>query len=216
MGYASRSGRASTNPSRPQAFAVCDRCGIWYNRVRLRNQMEWQGTSLRPLYLFVCNECYDTPQQQLRNIVIPADPIPVIMPRTEPFLYDEAVQPGQTGPYGVPVGLEADAVMPLYDGVKYGQRVPVLSITANGTTLITATCSAPHGLATNKQIAVEGLTKAGKGATGFYSVVVTTATAFTYTTFAAVAAGSLITPTTRVITALVGLPRGYSTIPQVG
>ncbi len=90
MGYASISGRARTSVSRPRAFAVCDRCGTWNNHVNLQWQFQWQGTSLTNLRLLVCRSCLDVPNQQLRAIVIPADPVPVRFPRTEPFESDEA------------------------------------------------------------------------------------------------------------------------------
>ena len=40
--------------------------------------------------ILVCRRCLDRPQQQLRAIVIPADPVPIKNPRTEPFLADES------------------------------------------------------------------------------------------------------------------------------
>jgi hypothetical protein len=89
MGYASRSGRAKTSSSSPKAFAVCDRCGMWYNHYRLRWQMDWAGASLVNKRLLVCDTCYDEPQQQLRAIVIPADPVPVINPRIQDFVTAE-------------------------------------------------------------------------------------------------------------------------------
>ena len=90
MGYASKSGRARTSAKNPQAFAVCDRCALWYNHVNLRWQYDWAGASLINKRILVCNTCYDEPQQQLRAIVIPADPVPIVNPRTEPFAYDES------------------------------------------------------------------------------------------------------------------------------
>jgi hypothetical protein len=39
--------------------------------------------------LLVCSTCYDTPQQQLRAIVVPADPIPISNPRIEYFSSSE-------------------------------------------------------------------------------------------------------------------------------
>src|SRR5580693_3923349 len=68
MPYASIAGRARANPSSPRAFAVCDRCGIWYNHVDLQWQFDWRGASLMNLRLLVCRPCYDDPQQQLRAI----------------------------------------------------------------------------------------------------------------------------------------------------
>lgn len=89
MGYASRSGRARTSARNPQAFAICDRCAIWYNHVNLRWQYDWAGASLINKRILVCNTCYDEPQQQLRAIIIPADPTPIINPRVEPYAWDE-------------------------------------------------------------------------------------------------------------------------------
>lgn len=217
MGYASKVGRARVSASNPQALGVCMRCGFWYNRVDLRNQVEWRGVALLPLNIYVCDTCYDRPQEQLRAITVPPDPVPVPLPLVEPFAADEAGSvPDQ--PYGQPIGLIQAAVMPLaiVDGVPvhFGEPVPLLSVTADGSNTIGCTCSAPHGLVTGSQVAVEGLSAAA--ANGFYSVVVTSATAFTYETFAPITAGSLLTVSTLMLTALVGLPRGETTIPQVG
>jgi len=99
MGYASRSGRARTSSSNPQAFAVCDRCGMWYNHVSLRWQYDWRGASLQNVRLLVCNPCYDEPQSQLRAIVVPADPVPIVNPRIQDFVAAETnyrVTQGQT------------------------------------------------------------------------------------------------------------------------
>ena len=89
MGYASRSGRARTSARNPQAFAICDRCAIWYNHVNLRWQYDWAGASLVNKRILVCNTCYDEPQNQLRAIIIPADPVPIVNPRVEPYAWDE-------------------------------------------------------------------------------------------------------------------------------
>jgi len=90
MAYASKAGRAYASVTRPRAFAVCDRCGIWTFHDRLKWQYQWQGTSLQNIRLLVCARCLDRPQQQLRAIIIPADPVPIQNPRTEPFESDEA------------------------------------------------------------------------------------------------------------------------------
>lgn len=88
MGYASRSGRARTSVKNPRAFGVCDRCALWYNHDNLRWQFDWAGASLINKRILVCSSCYDEPQQQLRAIVLPADPMPIINPRTEPYAWD--------------------------------------------------------------------------------------------------------------------------------
>lgn len=90
MGYASRAGRAHVSARNPRAQAVCDRCGMWYNRDDLVWQMDWRGTALQNLWLAVCKQtCLDVPQEQLRSIAIPADPVPISQPRVEPFVDDE-------------------------------------------------------------------------------------------------------------------------------
>jgi hypothetical protein len=89
MAYASQAGRARTSASSPQAHAICDRCGFRYNLVNLNWQFDWRGTSLQNVKLLVCKSCYDEPQEQLRAIVIPADPVPVANPRIQDFVTAE-------------------------------------------------------------------------------------------------------------------------------
>lgn len=218
MAYASRSGRATTSSTNPRAFGVCQRCGIWYNRDRLIPQFQWQGAGLQNLWIFTCLDCHDTPQQQLRSLALPADPVPVAYPLVEPFDYDS--EQDQTTPYGEPVGLEPYAISPLQidpaTGLPkaYGVDLNPLSVIANGTTTVTVTCGSPHGLSTDDQVSLSGLTN--NAACGFFSVSVTSATVFTYATFSAIPTGSLLASHARVVTALVGLPRGSTTIAQVG
>jgi hypothetical protein len=239
MAYASRSGRARTSAKNPQAFAVCDRCGIWYNRVDLINQFEWRGAQLQPLFIFVCRQCLDVPQEQNRAITLPADPVPIFMPRVEYFddaetdyravsqlpvidpttglpiprstlRVTEDCQNRTVQPFGIPSGEIQDAVMPFNAATKtaYGIVLPVLSVTADGSATVTVTCSAVHNLQTNDQVSVEGLNYGP--ATGMYSVIVTTATQFTYMTYGANPSGSLLESTTRIVNCLIGLPRGYT------
>lgn len=213
MSYASKSGRARVSAKNPQAKAVCDRCGIWYNLVNLEWQYDWRGTALQNLQLRVCRHCLDVPQEQLRAIQLPADPVPVWQPRPENFFADEV--PYNTGPIGVPTGLDINAVMP-YDGAvqkPFAVPISVLSVISNGSTTIYVTCSAPHGLINDDQIAVQGLSD--PNACGFFSVVMYTPMLFVYTTGNPIAAASLLTPTTRMITCLVGLPLGSPQIPQI-
>jgi len=109
MGYASKAGRARTDASNPQAHAICDRCGFRYNHVNLRWQFDWRGASLMNIRLLVCNTCYDAPQEQLRAIVVPADPVPIEQPRLQDFVtasQDTRVTSGQNTvnyPTGIPV-----------------------------------------------------------------------------------------------------------------
>jgi hypothetical protein len=85
MGYASRSGRAVTNPEHPTAFGVCDRCGFWYNLHKLKYQYQWEGVQLVNLRYRVCRTCMDIPQPQLKARMAPPDPVPVWDPRPEQF-----------------------------------------------------------------------------------------------------------------------------------
>jgi hypothetical protein len=89
MAYASQAGRARTSARSPQAHAICDRCGFRYNHVDLRWQFDWAGASLINKRLLVCSPCNDTPQQQLRAIVVPADPMPIMNPRVQNFVTAE-------------------------------------------------------------------------------------------------------------------------------
>lgn len=81
MAYASRQGRARISSRTPQAAGQCDRCGFLYTHSTLRFQMDWAGASLINKRILVCHSCYDTPQPQLRAIIIPADPMPIQNPR---------------------------------------------------------------------------------------------------------------------------------------
>lgn len=125
MAYASRSGRARTNPRNPSAFGVCDRDGLWYNLSDLVWQHEWAGPSLINKRIRVCRNCLDIPNQQLRSIIIPADPTPVSQPRTEPYLTDETnsitTQGNTTDPStGIPV-VGGDQIATQDDALVSGQ-----------------------------------------------------------------------------------------------
>lgn len=85
MSYASKAGRAKVSSRSPQAQAVCQRCGIWYNRVDLHAQLEWRGPVLMNIQVYVCPPCYDRPQENIRAIVLPADPVPIYKPFPEYF-----------------------------------------------------------------------------------------------------------------------------------
>lgn len=243
MSYASISGRARTSATNPQAHAICDRCGFRYNRVDLNWQYDWRGASMQNIRILVCNTCMDTPQDQLRAIVVPADPVPIDQPRTQDFAQAEtnyqtitappmidpitgipipgtttlSTQNGQnllTQPVGIPADLDQSAVMPLEGDTAYRVRLYPLSVSSLGADQITVTFSTAHGLSTNDQIVVEGLSN--PDATGAYSITVTTATAFTYQTNVAIPAGALLTSSTLMVTAHIGMPYGFDQLPQTG
>jgi hypothetical protein len=150
------------------------------------------------------------------TLPIPTDPITSLpIPAAAALRVTQDCQNRITQPIGAPAGLEQNAVMPYNGGVQKAFDVPlaVLSVTSNGTQIVTVTCSKTHGLKTDSQVSIEGLSVLP--ANGFYSVNVLTATAFTYMAQADIPAQSLLTPTARVVTALVGLPYGSKTIPPV-
>lgn len=243
MAYASIAGRARTDPSNPQAHAICDRCGFRYNRVNLNWQYDWRGASLQNIRILVCNTCMDTPQEQLRAIVVPADPVPIDQPRTQDFaqaetnyqtisqntVYDPitgipipgtttlSAQNGDnllTQPIGIPADIDQSAVMPLDGKTHYRVKLSPLSVSSIGSDQITVTFPSPHGLSTNDQIVVQGLSN--NKADGAYSITVTTATAFTYQTNTAIPAAALLTGSTLMVTANIGMPYGFDQLPQTG
>lgn len=81
MGYASQQGRARVSARSPRAAGQCDRCSFLYSHSDLRWQMDYRGTTLQNLRILVCQRCEDRPQDQLRAIVVPADPMPIQNPR---------------------------------------------------------------------------------------------------------------------------------------
>jgi hypothetical protein len=196
------------------------------------------------LRILVCRHCLDEINSQLRTIVLPADPTPIMNARVENFEMDESdyrtvsaatVVDPVTGipipstnlrttedcqnrvvePYGAPVGLTQAAQMPYNGAIQqaFGQPLEILSVTSNGTATVQVTCSKVHGLQNNSQVSVQGLKN--PDADGFFSVSVLGATSFTYMCYGSIAADSLLEPATRIVTALVGLPRGFVQIPQV-
>jgi len=81
-------GSASVSRSKPRAWAICDDCGFLFNKDELAWQYEWLGTRTQNTNLLKCSKCMDIPQEQLRVIVLPADPVPVEDPRPERYTHD--------------------------------------------------------------------------------------------------------------------------------
>jgi hypothetical protein len=208
MSYASKSGRARTNPQYPQAFAICDRCGFLYNHVDLKWQFEWRGPTLQNIRFLVCDDCLDVPQENVRAIAIPPDPLPIVNARIQDYIGASTSPPNVVGP---PLGLEPYAIVPAFEKTLYGLPIAFLSVFSTGTAQVNVTCAAAHGLVTNDQISVSGLTS--NVACGMFSVVVTGAMSFNYITASAVPSGSLLAPNVVMVTVLVGLPYNQATIP---
>ncbi len=81
--------RFTVNPEAPRARGVCDRCGQMWQHSKLTWQFQWVGPRLQNLRFLVCPECYDKPQPNIRTIVIPADPIPIMNARPENYVSDD-------------------------------------------------------------------------------------------------------------------------------
>jgi hypothetical protein len=121
---------------------------------------------------------------------------------------------GQVGPDGATSGTVQPFPEPDGEAPLSGIPIPVVSLIADGTPLVRATCNGPHGLALNSQIAVRGT--ANPLADGMFSVIPITATAFTYGTFSPIPAGSILGPNMMIIATQAGLPRSYEALPQTG
>jgi hypothetical protein len=235
-------GHAYANPSAPSAWGRCDRCGFIYLHRDLQFQFDYRGPRLANLRILVCEKCLDKPQPQLKPILMTQDPLPVINARPENYNYANSSnisEPGSTinyptgipvladmelvtedgnnltdQPIGKPANLDPNALMPLINQVQYTILLPVLSVTGNNTPIVTVSCSSPHGLSTNDQISVSGLTN--NDAIGMYSVTVISATVFTYQTNNVIPSGGLLGSNARILTASVGIPPQYTQIVQVG
>ena len=83
-------GHARVNPSAPSAFGVCARCQFLYNLDDLIFQYDWRGPRLQNLYFRVCKPCCDKPQEQLRPIILPPDPVPRYFPQVENYAAEDA------------------------------------------------------------------------------------------------------------------------------
>lgn len=79
------------NGSCPEAVGRCDRSGFIFNRVDLQWQYQWGGQSLINLQLLIGPQYIDEPNEQLRSIILPPDPLPIFQPRVDqPMSVDEA------------------------------------------------------------------------------------------------------------------------------
>ena len=55
------------------------------NHDTLKWQMDWRGPRLQNIRLLVCPDCYDTPQENVRTIVLPLDPPTIANARPENY-----------------------------------------------------------------------------------------------------------------------------------
>jgi hypothetical protein len=158
---------------------------------------------------------FETAESDYRAVSYPTvtDPVTGIPIPSTALRTTEDCQNRVTMPYGVPRGLDQNAIMPLVNRVTYGVQLQVLSVQGNGTATVQVTCSAPHQLQTNDQVSIQGLDFAY--ACGFYSVTVLGATTFTYMTYGITPAQGLLTSTTIIQTCNLGIPRGFKQITTI-
>ena len=123
MPQVARSGRARISMRQPRAMGECDRCSRWNNHASMVRQFQWSGNALVDTGLLVCRDCADRPQQQLRSIILPPDPRPIINARPSPNVTPIAWRPVPvtaayltdeygnviTDEYGNPIALDVDA-----------------------------------------------------------------------------------------------------------
>jgi hypothetical protein len=102
-------------------LGVCDFCGFLYNLQNLRWQFEWIGPRLQNQRMLVCRTCNDKPQEQLRTIVLPPDPIPVFNARPENYVQDD-------NPLSA-VGVSANFLQPTY-GSRIGNLTGAAGLNA--------------------------------------------------------------------------------------
>lgn len=82
-------GRAFTDPFAPEPPGICDRCNYKWMHRDLTWQYEWGGNRLINLKLLVCPRCLDVPNETLRSLVLPPDPVPVKDPRPGFYAQEE-------------------------------------------------------------------------------------------------------------------------------
>lgn len=81
-------GRARVSSRKPEAQGICDDCGFAYSLRDLRWKAQWQGMQLQRIPYLVCRQCWDVPQENLRTIILPPDPLPVLNPRPENYDFE--------------------------------------------------------------------------------------------------------------------------------
>lgn len=81
--------RTQTDPTNPSAWATDDRSGFLGNHRNLRWQYEWAGTQLINTRVLVYEDMLDVPQPQLKTVILPPDPVPVMNARPENYAIDE-------------------------------------------------------------------------------------------------------------------------------
>lgn len=136
-------GHAEVDPYQLDPFAVCDRCGGWYNHSNLRWQYQFAGTTVVNLRILVCPKCLDDMSPFLITPILPIDPPPVFDARPEPYSLDET-SPTQefTAQINWPdPTIGADFYIDLFDGNPISGGSSVLSAVTGSATRANAASS---------------------------------------------------------------------------
>lgn len=83
MGSFAPKGHAKLDPQHPAAFANCEMCGFLYLNRELKWEVQWTGMEIRRTGHLVCERCWDAPNYSVRAKTLPADPVPILNPRSE-------------------------------------------------------------------------------------------------------------------------------------
>jgi hypothetical protein len=127
---------------------VCDRCGFLYNHKDLQWQYIWAGARTANQNLLVCYKCLDDLQEQLRAIVLPADPVPIKNPRIERYNIDD----NPISPIGTAFGTmtQAGGVKAAFDS---NTNKPFAFCAATFTSTISNTVGVNFGSSQNAKVA---------------------------------------------------------------
>ena len=101
-------GRATVSATNSRAFGICDRCGFLYNHYELQWQFDYRGAALLNTRILVCETCLDVPQNQLRNIIVPADPTPIMNARVQDYVTAETNNRYTSSQFLTPTGASGD------------------------------------------------------------------------------------------------------------
>ena len=104
MSIGNLQGRAYTDPTNALPPATCDRCGQRWMHNDLQFQYDYRGNALQNIRLLVCVRCLDEPQNQLRPIIVPPDPVPIKDPRPGFYQSQEGPPPQPQSAYQIIYG----------------------------------------------------------------------------------------------------------------
>jgi len=116
--------RARVDTSSPRAWATSDRSGFVGNQENLRWQHQWAGTRLINTRVLVYEDEYDQPQEQLKTIILPPDPVGIRNARPEQYYVDEyaGILPEMPNVSAVPGGYSGGGWAGFQPGSGHGRQ----------------------------------------------------------------------------------------------